>query len=58
MKHAQATGSGRVYDEKTHQWVDAGEAPAKATRRARAKPEPASSAQTSAAEDNPQSAEE
>lgn len=41
MKHAQATGSGRVYDEKTHQWVDADEAaPAKPPRRAKAKAAP------------------
>jgi hypothetical protein len=61
MKHAQSTGTGRVYDEKTHQWVEADEAPpAKPARRAKAKPapEPALVAEAGATDNKPQSAEE
>ena len=67
MKHAQTPGSGRVYDQMTHQWVDADEAAtAKPPRRVRAAPAPApevpSEAATQAAApagtDNTQSTEE
>ncbi|MBK6742525.1 MAG: hypothetical protein IPG66_05910 [Hydrogenophilales bacterium] len=50
MKHAKSPANGRVYDEKTHQWRDAGEAPAKAARRARTTPDPKTDA-APAAED-------